>query len=79
MRLAEKLDWKGLMKLEFSRRSFEKYSNIKFHKNPPIGTRVIPWGRTDQQTDMTNMRVDFRNFANTPKTENNTEITAVRK
>ena len=25
-----------LMKLEFSRRSFEKYSNTKFHKNPPF-------------------------------------------
>jgi len=36
------------MKLEFSRQLFEKYSNIKFHKNPSSGSRVVPWGRTDR-------------------------------
>jgi hypothetical protein len=30
-----------LMKLEFSRQNFEKYSNIKFHKNPSSGNRVV--------------------------------------
>ena len=36
-----------LMKLEFSRHIFEKYSNIKFHENPSSG-RVVPCGRTDR-------------------------------
>jgi hypothetical protein len=34
-------------KLEFSRKIFEKYSNVTFHKNPPGGSRVLPCGRTD--------------------------------
>jgi len=38
-----------LLKLEFSRQIFEKYPNIKFHKNPSSGSRV-PCGRTDRQT-----------------------------
>jgi hypothetical protein len=29
-----------LMKLEFSRQIFEKYSNIKFYENPSSGSRV---------------------------------------
>jgi hypothetical protein len=40
-----------LIKLEFSRRIFEKSSNIKLHKNPSGGSRVVPYGRTDGQTD----------------------------
>jgi hypothetical protein len=39
------------MTLEFSRQIFEKYSNIKFHENPFNGSRVVPCGRTDRQTD----------------------------
>jgi len=31
------------MKLEFSRRIFEKYSNAKFQENPPSGNRVLPY------------------------------------
>jgi len=38
------------MKLAFSPQIFEKYSNIKFHENPFIGSRVFPCGRTDGQT-----------------------------
>jgi len=38
------------MKLEYIRQFFEKYSNIKFHKNPPIGNRV-PWGQTDRHVE----------------------------
>ena len=34
-----------LMKLKFSRQVFEKYSNIRFHKNPSSGSRVIPYGQ----------------------------------
>jgi hypothetical protein len=40
-----------LMKLEFSRQIFEKFSNIKFHENPSNGTRVVRlFRRTDGQT-----------------------------
>jgi len=35
------------MKLEPFDRLSEKYSNIKFHENSPIRSRVVPWGRTD--------------------------------
>jgi len=37
-----------LVKFEFSRRIFEKYSNIKFHENPFSGSRVVPCGRTER-------------------------------
>ena len=40
-----------LMKLEFSRHIFEKYSNIKFHENPTSGSRVVPQGQLDRRTD----------------------------
>jgi len=33
-----------LLKLEFSWRSFEKYSNIKFHENLSSGSRGVPRG-----------------------------------
>ena len=60
-----------LMKLEFSQQIFEKYSNIKFRKNPSSGSRVVPCGqmdgRTDRQTGITKTIVAFRNFANAPK------------
>jgi len=49
-----------LMKLESSRHSFEKCSNIKFPDNPYSGSRAVPSG----QTDMKKLIVDFRNFAN---------------
>jgi hypothetical protein len=39
------------MKLEFCRQIFEKYSNIEFHKNPSIGSRVVPCGRTDRHDE----------------------------
>jgi hypothetical protein len=39
------------MKLEFSRWIFEKYSNIKFHENPSSGSRAVPCGRKDGETD----------------------------
>ena len=41
---------KLLMKLEFSRQIFEKYSNIKCYENPSSGSRVVPCGQTDRQT-----------------------------
>ena len=54
------------MKLEFSRQIFAKCSNIKFRENPFSECRVVLWGRTDRQTDMTKLIVTFRNFTNAP-------------
>jgi hypothetical protein len=47
----------------FLDRNFEKSSNIKFHENPPTGTRVIPCERID----ITKLIVAVRNFANAPE------------
>jgi len=41
----------SLLKLEFARQIFEKYSNIKFHENPPSGTRVVPCGEMDRHDE----------------------------
>ena len=57
------------MKLEFSQQIFEKYLNIKFHENPSSGSRVVPCGRTDRQTDMMQLIVPFRYLANGPKND----------
>jgi len=53
---------------------FEKFSNIKFRKNPFIGSRVVPSGQPDglmgRQTDRhdeANSRFFF-NFVSAPKT-----------
>jgi hypothetical protein len=48
--------WQVLMKLEFSRRIFQKSSNIKFHESLSRGNRVVPCGRTD----VTKLIVVFR-------------------
>jgi hypothetical protein len=40
-----------LMKLQFSRQIFEKYSNIKFNENPSSESRVVPCGEMDGRTD----------------------------
>jgi len=55
------------MILEFSGQIFEKSSNIKYHKNQSIGSRVASCKRTDRLTDSTKLLVSFRNFANAPK------------
>jgi len=39
------------MKLHFSRQAFKKYSNIKFHENLSIRSRVAECGRTDKQDE----------------------------
>jgi hypothetical protein len=61
--------------IEFSRQVFEKYSNIKFHKLPYSGSRVVPCGRTD----MTKLIVALRNFANVHKNDSCSNVnTAIR-
>ena len=49
------------MKLEFSRQNCEKYSCIKFHENPSIGSRVVPCGQTERHDETVDA---FRSFAN---------------
>ena len=51
------------MKNESCGEMFGKFS-ITFHENPSSVSQFIPCG----QTDMTNLIVVFRNFANAPKT-----------
>jgi hypothetical protein len=64
------------MKLEFSRHSLVKYSNIKFHKNPSSESRAVPI--TDGRTDMKKLIVDFRNSANAPKNKDYAEVQHTR-
>jgi len=52
------------MKLQFSRQSFEKYSDIKFNENPSSGSEFF---HADRRTDMTKLTVAFRNLVNAPK------------
>jgi len=40
-----------LRKLEFSGKIIEKILNVKFHKNPPNGKRVVPCGQTGGRMD----------------------------
>ena len=54
-----------LMKFEFSRQFFEKYSN--FHENPSSGGQVVSCGQTDGRTHMTKLTVGFQNYAKVPK------------
>jgi hypothetical protein len=58
-----------LIKLEFSRQNFEKYSSVKFNENPSNGSRVVPCGQTDGRTETDRHDQDrspFHNFANAP-------------
>jgi len=59
-----------LMKLEFSRKIFEKYLNIRFHENPSSEGDVVPrgWmeGRTIRQRGITKLRAALLNFVNEP-------------
>jgi len=40
-----------VMKLEFSPKIFEKFSNIKFYENPTGESRAVPCGHRDGRTD----------------------------
>ena len=53
--------------VEFSRQIFEKSSNIKFHKNPSSGSRVVRCRRMDFRAEMAKLIVAFRNFSNALK------------
>jgi hypothetical protein len=55
------------MKLAVSRQIFEKSSNVKCNGNPFSGSRVVPRGRTDRQSDVTKLVVAFRNFSIAPE------------
>ena len=50
------------MKLALSRHIFEKFSNVRFHENPYIGSRFVPYDKTDRWY-MTKLFVAFCNFA----------------
>ena len=41
-----------LIKLEFYIQVFEKCSNMRFHENSSSGSRVVPCGQADGQTDV---------------------------
>jgi hypothetical protein len=41
---------------------------MNFHEYPSSGSRDVPCGRTDGQTDITMLIIAVRNFANVPKT-----------
>ena len=55
-----------LMRLELSRRIFEKFFNIKYHTNPSNGSRVVPRRRrdgwTDRETERTKLIVTLANL-----------------
>ena len=61
-----------LIKLEFSVQIFEKFSNIKCHENQCSGSRVVPRGQTDVETDATKLVGALRNFASTPNNTGHT-------
>ena len=60
--------WQVLMKFEFYRQIFEEYWDTKFYENPSSGSRILPCGQTSGQTNMTNLIIAFRSFANAPET-----------
>ena len=53
--------------LNLSCQIFEKYSKINFGENPYSGSRIVPCGQTNEQTDMDNLKVAFHSFAFVPK------------
>jgi hypothetical protein len=54
-----------VMKFEFSRHIFEKFSNIKCNENPSSGSRICSI-RTEGQTNMKKLIFAFCRFANAP-------------
>ena len=56
-----------LIKSELSLQILETCSNTKFHENSSSGSRVVPCGRTEKQTDMTKLIFASCNFEKAPK------------
>jgi len=57
-----------LIKLAFSLKFFEKYSNMKFHVNPSSGNGYDPCGRTNRRTDRNDeAKSRFSKLLPTPK------------
>ena len=52
------------MNVDYSPYIFNKYSNIKFSDNVSSGSRGVPCGLKDGQTDMRKVIVAFRNSVN---------------
>jgi len=57
----------GFNKTWFFSAEFRNSSYFKFHEHSSSGSRVLPCGRTDGQTDMTKLIGAFHNFAKAPK------------
>jgi hypothetical protein len=56
------------MKLESSRQSYEKLSNIGFSVNTSSGAELLHVdGQMDRRAHLTKLVVAFHNFANAPK------------
>jgi len=55
-----------LMKIEFCRQVFQKWSNIKIQENPFGGNRVVSCRPKEGQTYITMLIVVFRDFVNAP-------------
>ena len=57
-----------LVELKYSRQIFEQTFNTKFHENPPSGSRVVPFGRTNGRTDKRDeANSKKKSFTNAPK------------
>ena len=57
-----------LIKLDFFPDRFSKNrQRSNFMQSPSSGSRDVPCGQTDRQTDMTKQAFFFRNFVNAPK------------
>jgi hypothetical protein len=59
----------------------KKSSNMKFHESPSSGSRVVPYGKLDRQTDSRHNDVNsrFSQFSNATKNETKQKITLCRK
>jgi hypothetical protein len=68
-----------VVKLGFSRQTFEKSSNFRYYEKPSSGSGVVSCGQTDRQmdgrtegqsekqTELTTLKIVFRNLANRPE------------
>jgi hypothetical protein len=57
------------MKLEFPRKTSEKFSNIKFHENRSSQGGIVPCVRMNGETDIRKVIAAFQNFAKAPKNQ----------